>query len=192
MRRLGWRLEAFGFDLAGALLRLLPLDTASDLGASIFAGLGPLTPSHKIAERNIRLAFPHLSAVEHRALLDAQWRSLGRGFFEFELMERLAAEPDRIEVENGERLTEIARAGRPVVIVSGHFSNWEAMGVAIVRSGLNCRFTYRATNNPYVDARIRKVRGRYGIKLFAPKGSDGAREALAGLERGESIVLMND
>jgi Lauroyl/myristoyl acyltransferase len=30
------------------------------------------------------------------------------------------------------------------------------------------------------------------VKLFAPKGGDGARELLAGLERGESVALMND
>jgi KDO2-lipid IV(A) lauroyltransferase len=192
MRRLGWRLEAFGFDLAGLLLRPLPLDWASSLGAGVFAALGPLTPSHRIAERNIRLAFPELTPRQKAALLDAQWRSLGRGFFEFQLMERLAADPGRIEVENGEQLDAVIRSGRPWVIISGHFSNWEAMGVAIMRAGLNCRVTYRAANNPYIDARIRKVRARYGIRLFAPKGSEGAREALEGMERGESIVLMND
>ena len=47
-------------------------------------------------------------------------------------------------------------------------------------------------NNPYVDAMIRKNRARYGVKLFAPKGGDGARELLAGMQRGESVALMND
>ncbi len=192
MRRLGWRLEALGFDLAGALLRLLPLDTASGLGASVFAALGPLAPSHRIAERNIRLAFPDLTPEAEAALLDAQWRSLGRAFFEFQMMAQLAAEPDRIEVEGAEHLAQIAGGGRPVVIVGGHFSNWEAMGLALIRAGVNCRFTYRAANNPLIDARIIRVRLGYGLKLFAPKGSNGAREALEGLKRGESIVLMND
>jgi KDO2-lipid IV(A) lauroyltransferase len=192
MRRLAWRLEAAAFDLAGALLRLLPLDAASALGASLFAALGPLTPSHGIARRNIRLAFPELTPEDEKALLDAQWRSLGRGFFEFQLMERLAADPSRIELEHGERLQEIARTGAPTVLIAGHFSNWEVMAVAIMQAGVNCRVTYRAANNPYIDARIREVRARYGIRLFAPKGSDGAREALEGLRRGESIALMND
>lgn len=192
MRRLGWRLEAIGFDLAGWLLRRLPLDGASDLGAGLFARLGPLTPSHRIARRNVRLAFPELTPEAEAALLDAQWRSLGRSFFEFQLMDRLAAEPDRIELEGGEHLARIVRSGEPVVIVGGHFSNWEAMGLALVRAGVNCRFTYRAANNPYIDARIISVRSGYGLKMFAPKGSDGAREALEGLRRGESIVLMND
>jgi KDO2-lipid IV(A) lauroyltransferase len=55
-----------------------------------------------------------------------------------------------------------------------------------------CQITYRAANNPYVDAMIRENRARYGVKLFAPKGGDGARELLAGMQRGESVALMND
>jgi KDO2-lipid IV(A) lauroyltransferase len=192
MRRIGWRLEALGFDLSGALLRLLPIDSASALGAAVFAMLGPLTPSHGIARRNIRLVFPNLSPGEEKALLDAQWRSLGRGFFEFQLMDRLAADPSRIEVVGAERLDAIARSGRPAVFLSGHFSNWEAMAVALSRSRVKVRVTYRAANNPWIDRRIREVRARYGVRLFAPKGSDGGRDILEGIKEGESIALMND
>jgi KDO2-lipid IV(A) lauroyltransferase len=52
--------------------------------------------------------------------------------------------------------------------------------------------TYRAANNPYVDDRIKKSRERYGVRLFAPKGGDGAKELLAAMGRGESVALMND
>ncbi len=62
----------------------------------------------------------------------------------------------------------------------------------IVRSGVACQITYRATNNPYIDARIRRNRERYGVTMFAPKGSDGARDLLRSLSRGESVALMND
>jgi KDO2-lipid IV(A) lauroyltransferase len=43
-----------------------------------------------------------------------------------------------------------------------------------------------------VDARVRKNRFRYGVRLFAPKGLEGARELMRALERGESVALMND
>jgi KDO2-lipid IV(A) lauroyltransferase len=66
------------------------------------------------------------------------------------------------------------------------------MAVAIVRSGLQCQITYRATNNPYVNRRIIEGRQRYGVKLFAPKGASGAREMFRAIGRGESIALLND
>jgi KDO2-lipid IV(A) lauroyltransferase len=43
-----------------------------------------------------------------------------------------------------------------------------------------------------VDARIRRSRFRYGVRLFAPKGGDGARELIRALGRGECVALMND
>ena len=71
-------------------------------------------------------------------------------------------------------------------------ANIETLAAVLVASGVPVQVTYRAANNPYVDAQIRAARARYGVKLFAPKGGDGARELLAGMGRGESVALMND
>ena len=65
------------------------------------------------------------------------------------------------------------------------------MAAVIMASGVPCQVTYRAANNPYVDAQIRKSRERYGIRLFAPKG-DGTRDLMAGMKRGDSIALLVD
>ena len=78
------------------------------------------------------------------------------------------------------------------MFVSGHLANWEVMAAVIVEAGVVCQVTYRAANNPYVDRRIRQGRARYGVRLFAPKGGEGARELLEALDRGESVALMND
>lgn len=187
-----WRAEALGFDLASAALRLLPVDWVSGLGAALFKALGPLTGSHRIAERNIRLAFPELDARGRAALLKAQWDNLGRTFFEFPLSDRLTPESGRVDVVGAERLAAIAASGRPAVFVSGHLANWEVMASVIVNAGLPCQITYRAANNPYVDRRIKQGRARYGVRLFAPKGGEGARELLEAMDRGESVALMND
>src|SRR5262249_43335160 len=150
-----WRLEAVGFDLFTALMRALSPDAASDLGAFLGKTLGPLTSSHRVASRNLRLAFPDLPEPERRRLLQAQWDNVGRAFTEFPIMDRLTPASGRVEMVNAERLAAIAHGGRPVVFVSGHFSNWEVMPAAIVGAGVVCDMTYRAANNPYVDARIK-------------------------------------
>lgn len=192
LRDLAWRAEAIGFAAASAGLRLLPTDWASGLGAALFKGLGPLTGSHRIAERNIRLAFPELDEAGRRRLLADQWANLGRTFFEFPLTERLTARSGRVEVVGAERLAEIAGANQPVVFVSGHFSNWEVMPITILEAKVPCLITYRAANNPYVDRAIKARRARYGVELFAPKGEEGAREMLEHMQRGYSVALMND
>ena len=187
-----WRLEALGFDLFTLVMRALPVEAASGLGAWLGRTLGPMTRQHRAAERNLRLAFPNLDDTARASLLAAQWDNVGRAFAEFPIIDRLTPAGGRVELVNGERLARIAAEGRPVVFVSGHFSNWEVMPATIVAAGVACDMTYRAANNPYVDARIKQSRFRYGVRLFAPKGADGARELLAALQRGVSVALMND
>ena len=187
-----WRLEAAVYDLFAGVMRLLPVDVASDFGAVVFGGLGALTPASRVAEQNLRIAFPDVPDSEIRRLLKAQWEEAGRFFAEFPIVDRIVADPSRMEVVHRERLLALADGGRPAVLISGHFSNFEVMAAAIVQAGVPCQVTYRAANNPYFDLRIRQSRARYGVKLFAPKGAEGAREMMRAFGRGESVALLND
>jgi Kdo2-lipid IVA lauroyltransferase/acyltransferase len=187
-----WMLEAGLFDAAMLFARLFPVDSVSHFGAWLLRTLGPLTRAHRVAERNLRIAFPQADEAEIRKLLQAQWIELGRSLAEFLVLDRIVADTGRLEVEREDLLGAIAAGAGPVVFISGHFSNFEMMAAAIVRAGVKCQVTYRAMNNPYVDERVRKNRFRYGVRLFAPKGLEGARELMRALERGESVALMND
>lgn len=189
---LAWRAEALGFDLFIGVVRLLGVDAASAFGGWLGRTVGPLTGAHKVATRNLKLAFPDKDEAWHAAMLKAQWDGLGRTFAEFPLMDKILPSTGRVEVVNQQRLFQIAADKVPVVFVSGHLSNWEVMPAAIVDSGVVCEMTYRAANNPYVDERIKASRFRYGVRLFAPKGGDGARELLEGMKQGKSVALMND
>lgn len=189
---LGWRLEAGAFAGMTAFLRLLGVEGASNLGGWLLKSLGPRTGTHRTVTRNLRIAFPDMPAAEREALALEAWERVGRTFAETPLLDRVTVESGRLEVVGMERLQAIRDSGKPVVFVSGHLANFETMAAAILASGVPCQITYRAANNPYVDEQIRTARARYGVKLFAPKGGDGARELLAGMQRGESVALMND
>lgn len=189
---LGWRLEAAAFAGMTAVLRLLGVEGASNLGGWLLKTLGPKTGTHRTVTRNIRIAFPDMPAAEREALALDSWERVGRTFAETPLLDRITLESGRVEVVGMERLHAIRDSGKPVVFVSGHIANFELMAAVILASGVPCQITYRAANNPYVDEQIRAARARYGVKLFAPKGGDGARELLAGMQRGESVALMND
>lgn len=189
---LAWRLEAAGFALLIAGLRALGVERASAFGGWLLRTLGPKTGTQRTVMRNLRIAFPEMSETERERLATDQWDQTGRTFAELTMMDRLTPASGRIEIVGAERLDAIRDSGQPVVFVSGHLANFELMPAVILAAGVPCQITYRATNNPYVDAMIRENRARYGVKLFAPKGGDGARELLAGMQRGESVALMND
>lgn len=187
-----WMLEAALFNAVTGLARLFPIDSVSHFGGFLFRTLGPATSANRVAARNLRIAFPEADDAEINRLLRAQWIELGRSLTELLILDRVVADSDRLQVEGEERLAAIAAGDGPVVFISGHFSCFELMPAAIIRAGVKCQITYRAMNNPYVDASVRKNRFRYGVRLFAPKGLEGARELMKGLQRGESVALMND
>ncbi|WP_296170359.1 lipid A biosynthesis acyltransferase [uncultured Brevundimonas sp.] len=186
-----WRLEAFAFSTLFAFLRLLGVERASGLGGWLLRTLGPHTGTQKTVMRNLRIAFPHMPVAERERLALEQWDQTGRTFAELAVMDRLTPEGGRVEVVGMERLLAIRDSGVPAVLISGHLANFEVMAAVIMASGVPCQVTYRAANNPYVDALIRQSRERYGIRLFAPKG-DGTRELMAGMKRGDSIALLVD
>ena len=191
-RRLGWRAQTLAYDLVSGMVRALPLDTASAMGAAIVGALGPLTGKHRIVLRNLELAFPEKPPSERAEIAREFWRKVGRTFAEFPLMDRITPATGRVEVEGLERLTELARTRTAAVLISGHLSNWETMMAVIVHSGLDCRVSYRPANNPYMDARITESRRRYGVQLFAAKGGDGTRGLIGALSKGGAVALLND
>jgi len=184
-------MEAWAYDFAHFLAHLFPIEAVSDFGGWVGRTFGPLTSAHRVAETNLRIVFPNADGPEIKRLLRAQWDEFGRWLAEFPILDRIVAEPERVEVEGMERLTAL-NGKHPAVLISGHFSNFEVMALAIMRAGVECQVTYRATNNPYFNERVVTGRRAYGVKMFAPKGTSGAREMFRAIARGESIALMND
>lgn len=188
------RVEDLAFALYEGLFSGLPLDAASDAGAALVRTLGPLTAAHKTALRNLRLAFPNETERWRREVALAMWASIGRTAGEFPHLGEINAYRDdgRMEVSGAERLDAVRESGKGAVFISGHFSNWEIMAMAITQRGLTCHMTYRPANNPLIDARIQRLRRHYGAVMQSAKGREGGMGLLRGLARGESVALMND
>jgi KDO2-lipid IV(A) lauroyltransferase len=194
-RRLGWRLEVLGYDIVRLLLSPLSIDRISALGGKLFQWIGPLTSKHHIAETGLRIAFPDADDARIKALLSESWNRTGRVLAEFPFLHRIKIfdEGSRVDVVGIEQFDKLKREGKGAVLISGHFSNWELMAAVIGQSGLPNRTTYRPTNNPYLDKRIRAERAAYGIDLMVAKsGARGAKELFEALKSGDSIAFLND
>jgi KDO2-lipid IV(A) lauroyltransferase len=191
IRDLRWRLEAAGYDLVSAVARALPVDAVSAFGGRLLKLLGPLTPTHRTALRNLKLAFPEWSEEKRQKLARDQWENVGRAFFEFLLVDKIMADPSRIEFQGLEHLGGL-KSGRPMIFISGHFANWEIMAAASRAFDVEGVLAYRRLENPYIDKRIKESRRRYGIELFAPKGVEGGREVMAALAKGLAVGVLID
>lgn len=194
-KRIGWRLEAWAYDVLCLVLTPFPFSWISGFGGWLLRMIGPLTRKHHIARTGLKIAFPDADDTEIKALLKAQWENTGRTFAEFPILHRLKVfgEDSRVTINGLEHLEHLRDTDNVAVIVTGHFANWEVMAAVLTQSGLPVQITYRHINNPHLDKRVRKQREAYGTRLLVPKsGPRGARQLLSALETGESIALLND
>ena len=195
MKKLGWRIEAFAYDVVCFLLKLFSFDQISGFGGWLLRKIGPLTSKQHIMKTGIGIAFPELSHKEVKDLTDKSWDNIGRTFAEFPIMNRVRvyAKDSRITVIGREYLDALRENKKNAVIVTGHFANWEIMAAALTQSGLPVRITYRKINNPYLDKRVREQREAYGTQFLVQKNTHaGGRVLMRALGGHESIAILND
>jgi KDO2-lipid IV(A) lauroyltransferase len=193
-KRLRYYLEAAGFFTVIGLFRLLDVDRASALGGWIGRTLVAPTPMSRLAISNLKSAFPEKADPEVNAIVRAMWDNLGRVMAEYAHLDkfRLDAPDSRIEARGQEFVEPAIARGKGVVMVSGHFANWEIMQFAARDHGITGGVVVRPANNPYVNRWLERTRLRHGLAEQIPKGAQGTRRIFSLLRKGEAALLLID
>ena len=97
-----------------------------------------------------------------------------------------------IQIDGTNNLENIKKNKKPVVFISGHFSNFELMAMQIEKSGINLAAIYRPLNNIFLNKNMEHIRTNYICKNQIRKGRSGTRQILENLKKGNSIALMID
>ena len=97
-----------------------------------------------------------------------------------------------IEIDGFNNLEQIKKNNKPVVFISGHFSNFELMAMQIEKSGINLAAIYRPLNNIFLNKKMEFIRKNYICRNQIKKGRSGTRQILSNLKEGNSIALMID
>ena len=85
-----------------------------------------------------------------------------------------------LEIVNHRPMVDLLLSERPVLIVSGHFGNWELGGYVLALFGFRTHAIARPLDNPYVDAYFRRFREHTGQKMLAKHGDfDQMQKVLA-------------
>jgi len=194
---LGHRAEAAIAGACLALFRALPPAVAAGLAGGIARGIGPLIPVSRVADKNLRMAMPEISAAERRDIIAATWENLGRTTAELAHIGALHETPSGpgYEVRGWEENVAPALGqGGPSIFFTGHIANWEIIPPAAFARGVDIGFMYRAASNPLVDEMILKLREanfNRKVTMFA-KGGAGARAAYAHMMRGGHLGMLVD
>ncbi len=147
----------------------------------------------QVVDENLRHAFPERSADERRRLTRQMWKHL------FLLVLEVAHAPRKIHETNWRqyvRLKDVRPlvaellSDRPVMIVTGHFGNFEAGGYLLGILGFPTHAIARTLDNPYLHRFVNRFRGATG-QYIVPKNG-GYNQIVAVLERGGTLSILAD
>ena len=180
---------------ASAVALALPMATSVPHAGSVLFGLLPFR--RRVVIENLRRVFGHaVPDAELTRLAKAHYAHLARLIAEFVRFRFLsaAAKGAQVRVENLELFAETFRRGKGVLILTGHFGNWEVATVAGIQNYPEVRGRFHFVRRPikprWLDALVTKRFNRSGFGVIAKRGSLDAIVTL--LERGDVIVFPFD
>ena len=154
------------------LVRLAPLDIAGNISARAWQLLAPYGRRQRRALGNIARAFPGMPEAERRRIVHVMWGNLGRVMVETMQIDRIVADPTRIDFVS-QRLFERYRGKLgPAVAMALHMGNWELTAWPMTQAGWFPAAVYRLVKNPHADRYLREQRRSiYPAGLLA-RGAD--------------------
>ncbi|QFT59464.1 Lipid A biosynthesis lauroyl acyltransferase [Sulfitobacter sp. THAF37] len=172
----------------------LPYETrVRAVGALMRRVLGPAAGYRRRALDNLARIRPDLPPDRHREIAAGCLDNAGRTFIENYSHKDFPARMAGITPE-GPGLTALedaAARGRPVILVTGHFGNYEATRAALVARGHDIGGLYRDMKNPYFNAHYVKTMEAFGGPVF-PQGRRGTAGFVRHLRDGGQLVLLFD
>lgn len=155
--------------------------------------LAPLAGFHKRVRDNLKIARPDLSEAEIKHLCRAVPDNAGRTLIELyagqPFLDRAYAAPIK---GPGLAALEQARAdNRPVVLMTGHFGNYDAARANLISRGHEMGALYRRMANPYFNTHYLRTISNIGSPMFE-QGRRGMMEMVRHLKQGGIIAIVGD
>jgi KDO2-lipid IV(A) lauroyltransferase len=155
--------------------------------------LAPLAGFDKRVRDNLALTCPELSQAEVDTLCRQVSNNVGRTLIELyagaPFLKRAHAAPI---TGPGLAALEQARAeGRPVILVTGHFGNYDAARANLIARGHQMGSLYRRMKNPYFNEHYVETISRIGTPMFE-QGRRGMVEMVRHLKDGGIIAIVAD
>ncbi|MFO0852089.1 MAG: lysophospholipid acyltransferase family protein [Gemmataceae bacterium] len=147
----------------------------------------------KVAAENLRHAFPDKSDVDIDRLV--------RGCYQHfcTLLVEIALLPRKLHVTNWRRYATLVGGdkivgglldGRPALIVTAHFGNWELAGFALGAQGFRTFAIARVLDNPHLDRFLNRFRQATGQTIIAKK--DDFDRLTGVLQAGGKVATLAD
>jgi len=184
--------------LTVALYRAMPFTLATRSTKALAWILMRITKKRILVGReNLNHAFPgKYTTAELDNLIETGYEHFCRMMVEAVWADRMISKRNYREyivfpdLEMTKQYTRALLGDRPVLLVTGHFGNWELSGVLMGLLGFPSYAIARPLDNTFLDAWFRRWRQQNGQKIIAKKGEfDLIEEAL---RKGGSLATLGD
>ncbi len=173
--------------------KIIGLQSASFMGSYLAKIFGPLLRSKRIIEKNLKICFKKIDQKEIRKISLGMWENIGRTFSEYIFLKNFQKNHNHLIKLNGTKyLDEIKNGNKPVIFVSGHFSNFELLGTKLNQYGIRFCAIYRPLNNIFLNPIMEYLRLKYVCPIMIKKGRSNIRELLNKIKSGYSVIIIAD
>ncbi|MBL8563417.1 MAG: lauroyl acyltransferase [Gemmobacter sp.] len=176
------------------VLLLLPYAWRVPLCGAVFARvIAPLAGYTRRIRDNLAKIFPEMPEAEVARMCRAVPDNVGRTVIELYSGPEFAARVARAPIRGpGLAALEEARAkGQPVLLVTGHFGNYDASRAALIARGFNVGGLYRPMTNRYFNDHYVAAISAIGTPLFA-RGREGMAGMIRFLRAGGMLGIVQD
>ena len=146
---------------------------------------------------NLKNAFPNKSDVELDKISRQSYQNLGISIFEFIHFRTWSEDYIKsiIKLKNPELLTEVYNRGKGLIMMTGHYGNWELLAFA---TGLETKQTIgkslnvvaKNQRNPFFDSYIIENREKFGNRVL--NAGSAAKEMIKLIREKEIVALIVD
>ena len=171
---------------------ILGINLSRKIFSFLFLIIGPIFKSKKIIKKNLLFFKNNITHIEIDTISKNMWKNYGMTFIEYIFLNFLRKNNSHIKVIGEENLDKLIHENRQVIIISGHFANFELMSMEITKRKINLATIYRPLNNFFLNPFMEYMRKKYVCDKQIKKGIQGVRESIEYINQKYSIALMVD
>jgi Kdo2-lipid IVA lauroyltransferase/acyltransferase len=182
------------YSILSKCFQIIPLSSALFIGRR----LGDIAYSflrirRKVVIKNLTMVFsPDKSNKEIKQIAKRTYQNFGMTLIEFIRLPTLTPEYIKkyIRFEGKAHLDAVLQQNRGVVVITGHFDNWELMGAAHTLSNYKVTVYARPLSNTVIDELINGYRTKVGMQVISKPLA--ARDILTALKANHIMASLID
>lgn len=189
------RLQYLGLRLVSMILHSFPVE--ANLQTARFLGTLLYLVDKKHRDRalgNLRRSFPDMSEPDRQRMARRSVQQMIMLFVEVLFTTRLIrldTWANYVELENfGEVFAMLLRRGQGLIMLTGHYGNWEVLGYVLATLGFQTTSIARPLDNRYVNEWLMGVREKKGQRIIDKTGATS--EVTGVLSSGGTVGFIAD